>query len=113
MRLGYTRSGRLARVEHRREADRLEAGRVVVPVPMEGELQFRADDLPHVQVLLQDAPGQLTDSQHGERLGQLRGKHIRQRLWVPKTGATWADALQSAVPCPVPGEPVSGPPGVR
>ena len=28
-------------------------------------------------------------------------------LWVPKTCVTWADALQSAVPCPVPGEPVS------
>jgi DNA-binding SARP family transcriptional activator len=26
------------------------------------------------------------------------------RLWVPKTYVTWADALQSAVLCPVPGE---------
>ena len=35
------------------------------------------------------------------------------RLWVPKTCVTWADALESAVPCPVPGEPVSGRPDVR
>ena len=34
-------------------------------------------------------------------------------LWVPKTCVTWADALESAVPCPVPGEPVSGRPDVR
>jgi putative transposase len=34
-------------------------------------------------------------------------------LWVPKTCVTWADALKSAVPCPVPGEPVSGRPDVR
>ena len=34
-------------------------------------------------------------------------------LWVPKTCVTWADALESAVWCPVPGEPVSGRPDVR
>jgi hypothetical protein len=34
-------------------------------------------------------------------------------LWVPKTCVTWADALESAVPRPVPGEPVSGHPDVR
>jgi hypothetical protein len=34
-------------------------------------------------------------------------------LKVPKTCVTWADALQSAVPCPVPGEPVLARPGVR
>ena len=39
---------------------------------------------------------------------------LRDRgLWVPKTCVTWADALESAVPCPVPGEPVSGRPDVR
>ena len=34
---------------------------------------------PDVQVLLQDAPRQLADSQRGERLGQLRGEHVGQR----------------------------------
>jgi hypothetical protein len=36
-----------------------------------------------------------------------------QMVWVPKTRVTWADALRSAVPGPVPGEPVPDPPGVR
>jgi hypothetical protein len=35
------------------------------------------------------------------------------RLWVPKTCVTCADALESAAPCPVPGEPVSGGQDVR
>jgi hypothetical protein len=34
----------------------------------------------------------------------------RKALWVPKTCVTWADALESAVPCPVPGEPVAARP---
>jgi hypothetical protein len=46
---------------------------------MEGELQLRANDLPRAHVLLQDAPCQLTDSQRGERLGQLCGERIGQR----------------------------------
>src|SRR5450755_3951441 len=40
-------------------------------------------------------------------------RDIVRRLKVPKTCVTWADALQSAVPRPVLGEPVLARPDVR
>jgi putative transposase len=38
--------------------------------------------------------------------------HGELAVWVSETCVTWADAVESAVPCPVPGGPVSGRPGV-
>ena len=49
----------------------------------------------------------------GHLAGTAPSDHITVNLWVPKTRITWADALRSAVPGPVPDEPVPDPPGVR